>query len=87
MEISVAGKKQPDIIDAELKKMIIFPISKILSHYSINNFFYFYNFIEDNMIVPCQQSIKLLHGIYDQIILFSLPQNFSKMYENIEWLC
>jgi len=82
---SVAGKKkQPDIIDAELKKNDYLSQAKILSHYSINNFFLPDNFIEDNMIKIKQIPIKLLHGIHDQITLFSTAQNFSKMYENIE---
>ncbi|MBK6500755.1 MAG: hypothetical protein IPG00_22500 [Saprospiraceae bacterium] len=42
------------------------------------------NFIKDNMFKIKQIPIKLLHGIHDQITLFSNAQNFSNMYENIE---
>jgi len=82
---SVAGKnKQADTIDAEIKKLDYLSQAKILSHYSINDFFLPDNYIEDSMIKIRQIPIKLLHGIHDQITLFSPAQNFLNMYENIE---
>jgi hypothetical protein len=73
-----------DIIDAEIQKIDYLSQAKILSHYSINDFFLPDNYIEDSMIKIRQIPIKLLHGIHDQITLFSTAQNFSNMYENIE---
>jgi len=58
--------------------------TKILSHYSLNNFFIPDLFIEKNIQKLSKIPIKIIHGLYDHITLPEVAVNMSKRLSNIE---
>lgn len=82
---SVSRKKcKTTNIHDDLKNVDYLTRAKILSHYSLNNFFIPDNFIETNMYKISHIPIKLVHGIHDNLTLFSHAKRFSHKFDNVE---
>jgi len=71
-------------IERKLMKSDHLTGAKILSHYSLNNFFIPDRFIEKNIQNLSEIPIKIIHGLNDYITLPEVAINMSKRLSNIE---
>ena len=67
----------------EFKKDEYLSKAKILSHYSINDFFLPEGYIEQNMKNILHIPITIVQGIHDEITLASWAKRFSSKFKNI----
>lgn len=81
---SVSGKKKKNQnVDNVIKQDEHLSKAKILSHYSLNNFFIPDYYIEQNMKNISHIPIRIIQGIHDEITLLSWAKYFSSKFSNV----